>query len=104
VAGNSPGAAGNRIELWGRVVAEPELRTTPAGTSILRIIVDAGGDLAMAAVMTGPQANSIRPSLRAGSQVRVRGSLKAMRRKMKSGLVDIGYEVMADAIEILKGF
>lgn len=94
-------AAGNRIELWGRVLTEPELRTTPAGTSVLRIIVDGAGDLALAAVMTGEEAARVRPSLKAGSEVMVKGSLKAIRRRLKSGLTDIAYEVMAESIELV---
>jgi primosomal replication protein N len=95
--------AGNRIELWGRMLGEPELRTTPAGTSVLRIMVDAGtssSDLALAAVMTGDEAQRLRPTLKVGAEVRVKGSLKMVRRRLKSGLIEIGYEVMADSIEI----
>jgi len=104
VAGNNPEGAGNRIELWGRILAEPELRTTPAGTSVLRIMVEAGEDSALAAVMIGGQASSIRGVLRAGSEVRVTGSLRAVRRKMKSGLTEAAYEVMAETIEVLNRF
>jgi single-stranded DNA-binding protein len=95
--------AGNRIELWGRILREPELRTTPAGTAVLRMTVEAAegsGDLALAVVMTGEAAQCLRASLKAGAEVRVKGSLKAVRRPLKSGLLETGYEVMADSIEI----
>ncbi len=84
------------------MLAEPELRTTPAGTSVLRITVDAGdgpGDLALAVVMTGEAAQRLRPDLKAGTGVVVKGSLKAVRRRLKSGLIEVEYEVMADSIE-----
>ena len=95
--------AGNRIEFWGRVVGEPELRTTPAGTSVLRVTVDAGdgtSDLALAAVMTGEKAERLRSALKAGAEVRVKGSLKTVRRRLKSGIIETAYEVVADSIEI----
>jgi hypothetical protein len=87
-------------------LGEPELRTTPAGTSVLRLTVDAGGqssDLALAAVITGYEAQRLRPSLQAGAEVRVKGSLKAVRRRLKSGLIETVYEVMADSIELEEG-
>jgi single-stranded DNA-binding protein len=84
------------------MLGEPELRTTPAGTSVLRISVDAAdgpGDLTLAVVMTGEAASRLRPDLKAGAEVRVKGSLKAVRRRLKSGIIEIAYEVMADSIE-----
>ncbi len=95
--------AGNRIELWGRVLGEPELRTTPAGTSVLRITVDvaeAPGDLVLAVVMTGENAQRLHPDLKLAAEVKVKGSLKAVRRRLKSGIIETAYEVMADSIEI----
>lgn len=96
-----PTVAGNRIELWGRVLGEPELRVTPAGTAILRIMVDCAepsGELAMAVFMTGESAERARRHLKAGSQVKVAGSVRATRRRVKSGLVATAYEVMAASI------
>jgi single-stranded DNA-binding protein len=84
-------------------LGEPELRTTPAGTSVLRITVDSAdgsGDLALAVVMTGENAQGLRPGLKAAAEVRVKGSLKAVRRRLQSGLIETAYEVMADSIEI----
>ena len=69
----------------------------------MRITVDAGdapGDLALAIVMTGETAQRLRPALRAGAEVRVKGGLKAVRRRLKSGLIETGCEVIADSIEI----
>lgn len=93
--------AGNRIELWGRLSGEPELRTTPAGTSVLRFVVDSAdgpGELKMAVVMTGEQTQRLGAMLKAGAEVRVKGTLKAIRRRLKSGLIETGYEVVAESI------
>jgi single-stranded DNA-binding protein len=96
--------AGNRIQLWGKVLVEPELRTTPAGTSVLRIIVQAGDssspNFALAASMTGEDARRVAAGLKAGVEVTVEGSLKAVRRPTRSGIVETAYEVMADSIEV----
>jgi hypothetical protein len=46
----------NRIELLGRLINPPELRTTPAGTPFLRLLVDCGaadGELVLSVVMAG---------------------------------------------------
>jgi single-stranded DNA-binding protein len=95
--------AGNRIQLWGRILVEPELRTTPAGTSVLRITVQAAdrpADLVLAAVITGDEARRLGATLKAGSAVMVKGTLKAVRRRLKSGLFDTTYEVAADSIDL----
>ena len=95
--------AGNRIELWGRVLGEPELRTTPAGTSVLHIQVEAAGDpgpFALAVAMTGEAARLRAGILRPGTEVMVKGTLKAIRRRLKSGLTETAYEVLAESIEV----
>ena len=61
---------------------------------------DGSGGLALAAVMTGDNASRLRAGLKAGMEVRVKGSLKAVRRRLKSGLVETAYEVMAESMEI----
>ena len=97
----SPTVAGNKIELWGRIVGEPELRVTPAGTAILRIMVDCaepGTELSMAVFMTGESAERARRHLKAGLQVKVAGSLRMTRRRPKTGLLETVYEVMAASI------
>jgi len=94
---------GNSIELWGGVALEPELRTTPAGTAVLHLVVDCGpraGEMMLPVVMTGEAAHGVRQELRSGSQVRVKGSLRAVRRRLKSGLFETRYEVMAAAITV----
>lgn len=93
-------AAGNRIELWGRIRGAPELRVTPSGTSVLRVSIDTGSELVLAVVMTGEQASRIGAGLKAGSDAKVKGVLKLVRGRTKSGLTNMTYEVMADAIEI----
>ncbi len=96
--------AGNKIELWGRMTGEPELRTTPAGTSVLRITIEGPGDLGIPVVMTGESALRLRTTLKAGGgEIRVSGTLKAVRRRLKSGLTETAYEVAADSIEIEEG-
>jgi single-stranded DNA-binding protein len=95
--------AGNRIELWGRILGEPEFRVTPAGTALLRLTVDCAereGDLAMAVVMTGEGAERSRGSFKPGAQVKVAGTLKTTRRRLKSGLYETAYEVMAASIAV----
>ena len=95
--------AGNRIQLWGKVLVAPELRTTPAGTSVLRIIVQAGDgspDFALAVTMTGEAARQVGARLKAGIEVTVKGSLKAVRRKTKSAIIETAYEVVADSIDL----
>jgi primosomal replication protein N len=69
----------------------------------LRITVDAAerqGDLALGVVITGESAQRLSRELKAGGEVRAKGSLKAVRRRLKSGLVETGYELMADSIEV----
>ena len=95
--------AGNRIQLWGKVLVEPELRTTPAGTSVLRIMVQAGDgppNFALAASMTGEDARRVAAGLKVGLEVMVKGSLRTVRRRTRSGMFEIGYEVTADSIEV----
>jgi single-stranded DNA-binding protein len=96
--------AGNRIELWGKVLGEPELRTTPAGTSVLRILAQAGEDpeLALVVTMTGEATRRVAGVLKPGIDVTVKGSVKAVRRRLNSGIVQTSFEVVADSIE-LKG-
>ena len=69
----------------------------------MRITVDAAdgpGELRLAVVMTGESAQRVHPSLKAGAEIRVKGGLKAVRRRLKSGLTEVGFEVVADSIEL----
>lgn len=60
----------------------------------------APGDLALAVVMTGETAQRLHPAVKVGSKVRVKGILRTLRRRLKSGLLELGYEVKADSIEL----
>jgi single-stranded DNA-binding protein len=91
----------NRVELWGRIVGAPELRTTPAGTMVLRVTVECSetpGELALAVVMTGEAAASVAREIRNAGAVHVEGKLRAIRRRTRSGIVETGYEVIAQRI------
>ena len=90
--------AGNRVELWGRLAAEPELRVSPAGTAVLRILVDCGeppGQLRIGAVMTGPESMEVARRLRRERPVRVKGRL----RKIGAGEKVFEIEVIATSVE-----
>ena len=94
--------APNRIELWGRLVKEPELRTTPAGTALLRLAVDCGsaGDaLRLEVVMASEGAREVAARLRAGQELYVQGRLRAAGRagKPSSGIQSL--EVLASEIK-----
>ncbi len=97
--------AGNRIELDGRLVAEPEVRVTPRGTPVLRFVVDCGipgEDLKLGIVMTGDLALAAKGLLEPGRQVKVSGRLRAL----KGGGInavrpDAAFEVVAESVERL---
>jgi len=81
----------------------PELRTTPAGTPLLRLMIDcgaSGSELAMSVVMVGERARTLAASLRPGGEVRAIGSLRAVRGRTRGGLVQAVVEVVAGEIEI----
>jgi single-stranded DNA-binding protein len=68
----------------------------------LRIQVEAADDpgaFALAAVMTGETARLRAGVLKSGAEVIVEGRLKAIRRRLKSGLTETAYEVVAESIE-----
>jgi hypothetical protein len=50
--------------------------------------------------MTGDAAKDSHAGLKTGANVRVNGSLKAVRRRLKSGLFETGYEVIAESIKL----
>jgi single-stranded DNA-binding protein len=98
--------AGNRIELDGRLVNQPEVRMTPAGTPIIRFIVDCSTpteELKLGIVMTGDSALAAKEILRAGRQVRVSGRLRALKIGMKSVRADEAFEVVAQSVEQEEG-
>jgi single-stranded DNA-binding protein len=89
----------NRIELEGRVVEPPEIRTTPAGTPVLRFSVDCaapGEELRLAIVTVGESALAAKPLLGPGREVRVIGRMRALKGKLKAGAT---LEVVAESIE-----
>jgi primosomal replication protein N len=89
----------NRIELSGRLLAEPELRITPTGTPVLRILVECGDApemLALGVVMAGERGRAVCAGLRRGGVVEVSGRL---RMAASRGAPNAGVEVVADRIE-----
>ena len=70
-----------RIELNGRLVRDPDLRVTPAGTHALRLEVDCGeprGQLVLGLVMTGAAVPELARQLRKGEQIQAAGALRAV--------------------------
>ena len=93
--------SGNRIEVWGEILDPPDFRITPAGTAILRVRIDCGeraGELVLPIVMMGADAESARESIRKGARAHAQGSLKALKRRLGSGMIEISYEVIAESI------
>jgi primosomal replication protein N len=96
----------NRIELEGRLLNQPEVRLTPAGTPVLRFTVDCGApgeELRLGIVMTGESALAAKQLLAPGREVKVIGKLVGPRRALKGGsktpLSDAAFEVVAASIE-----
>ncbi|MGB8683719.1 MAG: single-stranded DNA-binding protein [Candidatus Binatus sp.] len=90
---------GNRIELEGRLLAQPEVRVTPAGTPVLRFTVECGApgeELRLVIVITGEPAIAAKPLLEPGRQVKVIGRLRALKGNLKTA---VGFEVVAELIE-----
>jgi single-stranded DNA-binding protein len=92
----------NRIELSGRLCADPELRITPAGTPVLRIVVECGEKderMELGCVMTGEQGRELARRLRRGSQVRVSGRVRPLGARASGAAA--GFEVAAGALEVM---
>ena len=90
---------GNRIELEGRLIDQPEVRITPAGTPVLRFTVECGApgeELKLGIVMTGESATAAKALLEPGRQVKVIGRMRALKGSLKK---DTGFEVVAESIE-----
>jgi primosomal replication protein N len=93
---------GNRIELEGRLLDQPEVRLTPAGTPVLRFNVECGAsgeELRLRIVMTGEPALAAKELLETGRQIKVIGRMRALRAGLKSSRSDAGFEVVAASIE-----
>jgi single-stranded DNA-binding protein len=91
----------NRIELLGRLINPPELRTTPAGTPFLRLLVDCGaadGELVLSVVMAGNDARAVASQLKSGREVRATGALRTVRGRTRAGIALAGVEVLASDI------
>jgi len=92
----------NRIELWGELSHQPELRSTPSGKPVLRLRVDCGEqgeELEVDVVMTGESARELGATLKAGYQVRVAGALRAVWSNSRSGIRERQIEVVASEVE-----
>ncbi|HYL58244.1 MAG TPA: single-stranded DNA-binding protein [Candidatus Acidoferrales bacterium] len=95
--------AGNRIELDGRLAAQPEVRVTPAGTPVLRFTVDCsvpGEELTLTVVMTGDSALAAKALLEPGRPLRVVGRLRALRAGLKATASGPAFEVVAESVEL----
>ncbi|MGA9724690.1 MAG: single-stranded DNA-binding protein, partial [Candidatus Binatus sp.] len=82
---------GNRIELEGRLLDQPELRITPAGTPVLRFTVECGApgeELRLGIVMTGESVLAAKPLLERGRQVKVIGRMRALKTLRKDAAFD----------------
>jgi primosomal replication protein N len=89
---------GNRIELEGRLLDQPELRISPAGTPVLRFTVECGApgeELRLGIVMTGESVLAAKPLLERGRQVKVIGRMRALKTLRK----DSAFEVVAASVE-----
>ena len=96
--------AGNRIELDGRLIGEPEVRITPRGTPVLRFMVDCSTpdeELRLGIVMTGDMALAAKGILQPGRQVKVSGRLRALKAGIKAIAPDAAFEVIAASVERL---
>jgi single-stranded DNA-binding protein len=94
----------NKIELWGRALDQPELRTTPSGTALLRLAIDcgaAGEDLRLEVVMTGEPAREAAARLETGQALYVSGQLRAVGRAGGPALRVRPVEVLASEIKAL---
>jgi len=92
----------NRIELWGELSHQPELRSTPTGKPLLRLRVDCGApgeELEVEVVMTGETGRELGSSLKAGHQVWVAGALRAVWCNSRSGIRERQLEVVASQVE-----
>ena len=92
---------GNRIELEGRLLDQPEVRITPAGTPILKFTIECGAPgetLRLGIVMTGDPAIAAKPLLERGRQVKVIGRMRMLKGSLKTAGA---FEVVAESIEQL---
>ncbi|MGH7905672.1 MAG: single-stranded DNA-binding protein [Candidatus Binataceae bacterium] len=96
---------GNRIELWGKLTSDADLRITPAGTAVLRMAVECGQSeemLVLNVLMTGEGVRKIAQQLSPGHHVRVAGRLRKPGAGLKSAAGRAETEVIADSIELME--
>ena len=94
---------GNRIELEGRLLGQPEIRVSPAGTPVLRFTVDCGApgeELRLGVVMTGESATAAKPLLERGREIRVVGRMRALKAGLKMARTETAFEVVATSVEL----
>ena len=95
--------AGNRIELDGRLLTQPEVRVTPAGTPVLRFKIDCsvpGEEMMLTVIMTGDSALAAKALLEPGRPLRVVGRLRALRAGLKAVASESAFEVVAESVEL----
>ena len=88
----------------GRLVIPPSLRVTPAGTSVLSLVVDCGdraGDLRIPVMFAGETARALTSRLSQGLAVRVSGSVRPTLAHNRSGRAHLGVEVIADEVALV---
>jgi primosomal replication protein N len=81
-------------------VSAPEVRTTPAGTPVLRVEVNCGEGrevLRLGVVMAGADAREVGARIAAGATLRVTGTLRAVRGS-RSLPAESRIEVLASAV------
>lgn len=91
--------ATNRIELSGRLVRTPELRTTPGGTPVLRFVVeccDPPERMRLTVTVTGEEGRRISSLLKASDEVMVEGRLRESATRAAGVLP--GVEVLASRV------
>lgn len=78
---------GNRIEIDGRLLGQPEVRITPAGMPVLHFTVESGApgeELRLGIVMTGEPALAAKQLLEPGREVKVIGRIRALKSNLKT--------------------
>jgi primosomal replication protein N len=86
-------------------VNPPALRVTPAGTTVLSLIVDCGaqpGELMIPVAMTGESVRVIASRLKDGIEVEVHGSLRRLQSRSRMSATSLGVEVVANDITLIE--
>jgi single-stranded DNA-binding protein len=94
----------NQIELDGRIVTQPELRTTPSGNLLLRFNVDCGereGELVMLIVMAGGEARDQGGRLARGQRIRLTGTLRPRGGRPATSTANSVLQIVAHEITVV---